>query len=222
MPYPNFHSVRLRDPNDFKDVPDWAEEGKFRTKYGGKIFNRVEVPDNISIIYGQLKSQDGDETFPQALRFPKTSYTIEEVRDWVKTNKVRYVKLEEATEEKKKAATINFFIKDAKQQIVSSVVYAPMTEDTDGEGATEEEIEKAMVYFMKNGEGYNLNHTKTAVKPVLVENWITRIDFYAGAYYIAKGSWCQTHYIADKKLWKKIMSGEINGFSMEGTARSDQ
>jgi hypothetical protein len=89
MPYPNQHSLRLQDPGKFDE---------FRTTAGGKLFNKVDVPKTISIIWGHLKGEDKGTFVPQALRFPIKSWTEEKAKAWIKDNEVKG-SFEAATEE---------------------------------------------------------------------------------------------------------------------------
>lgn len=101
MPYTNEHSARLRDPGDFKDRPDWSEEGKFRRTEGGELFGgNLIVPRTISVIWGQLKEQEGDAAFPQALRFPTGDWTEAQARAWLEDHKVEFESFEPASGEK--------------------------------------------------------------------------------------------------------------------------
>ncbi len=80
MPYPNYHSARVRDPGDF-------EEDSFRTK---------ELPDSkgIIIIIGKLKGED--TTTVQAYRFPVENYTEEEAKKWLEDNDIKDYSFEAA------------------------------------------------------------------------------------------------------------------------------
>lgn len=80
MPYPNEHACRLQDPAKFD---------KFRRTSGGKLYNKINVPKTISIIWGHSKGQDDNAWAPQALRFPKTKWTADEAKKWLKDNEVK-------------------------------------------------------------------------------------------------------------------------------------
>jgi phage I-like protein len=87
MPYPNFHSARIKEPSEFKS-------DSFRNK---------TITDGIEIIIGKLK--DGDDSMvTQAYRFDKTKFTADEAKKWLKDNKVDYISFEAAKEEKQTAA----------------------------------------------------------------------------------------------------------------------
>ena len=71
MPYPNEHSARLVDPDQFEES---------RRTNGGNLYNRVDVPVTIAIIWGRK----GDAWMPQALRFPTKDWTADEAKAWLK------------------------------------------------------------------------------------------------------------------------------------------
>jgi len=84
MPYPNYHSARVRDPADF-------EEGSFRTIRLPK--SDPGKPDVFAII-GRLKGEK--TTTIQAYRFPKDQFTPAEAKAWLKANGVTDYSFEEA------------------------------------------------------------------------------------------------------------------------------
>ena len=93
MPYPNYHSARVRNPNNF-------EPGSFRT---------ITLPKGgVKAIIGRLKGQTS--TTAQAYRFPVSKYTAEEARKWLKENKVKYIMFEKAT--KTQAFTVRLLLKN--------------------------------------------------------------------------------------------------------------
>jgi hypothetical protein len=80
MPYPNQHSLRLQDPGKFDE---------FRTTAGGKLYNKIEVPKTVNVIWGHLKGADKGTFVPQALRFNTKSWTADEAKKWIKDNEVK-------------------------------------------------------------------------------------------------------------------------------------
>ncbi len=107
MPLPNFHAVRLRNPNDFNS-------DTFRVTKGGTLAGNKKVPAGINITWGKLKGKDSesDPVLPQSLKFPKESYSIEQVKNWLTTNNVKYQSIEKAVEESKKMKTVTFYESD--------------------------------------------------------------------------------------------------------------
>lgn len=77
MPYKNEHAVRIENP------------GKYEK------FVRKKIADGISIIIGWTK--DGKSEV-QAYRFDKDKWTIEQVKDWIKEHKIKYIEISEAKE----------------------------------------------------------------------------------------------------------------------------
>ncbi len=99
-PYPSEHAARLREPSEFKTKPDWADQGQFRRTEGGTLFGRVEVPQTISIIWGQLKDQSGEEAAAQALRFPVADWTADKAKAWLQDHEVEFKSFEPAADTK--------------------------------------------------------------------------------------------------------------------------
>ena len=93
MPYPNEHSARLKDPDDFA-------ADSFRRKADGTIYGKIKVPGTIDVIWGKLKGKDApdDQPIPQALRFPTKDWTASEAKAWLEENKIKYVSFEPAEE----------------------------------------------------------------------------------------------------------------------------
>ena len=107
---------------------------------------------------------------------------------------------------------------DPDSHYVTGIVYEPMTEDSQGDYMTEEEIRKAAHWFAKNGDGIDIQHNfEKFEKAEVVENWIAKADFEIGKEKIKKGTWLMTVEITDPDVWAAVEKGEITGFSMGGT-----
>ena len=110
---------------------------------------------------------------------------------------------------------VDFKKSDAKKQIVYGEVYVPDRRDTDGNFMTAETIEKMAHDFMKNARNSQISksHDGNTNKGCVVESFIAREndpDFIAG-------SWVVGVHVPDAAVWKSIESGELTGFSIEGT-----
>lgn len=106
---------------------------------------------------------------------------------------------------------------DEVSHYVTGIVYEPMTEDTQGDFMTEDEIRKAAHWFAKNGEGIDIQHNfKKLEKAEVVESWIAKADFEIDREKIKKGTWLMTVEITDPDVWSAVEKGEITGFSMGG------
>lgn len=86
-PFPNEHAARLLDPDKCDD---------FRRKKDGKLYNKIDVPETIAVIWGHLKGGADDAWPPQSLRFPIADWTVEEARAWLKDNEVKFISFEPA------------------------------------------------------------------------------------------------------------------------------
>ena len=111
----------------------------------------------------------------------------------------------------------------AEAHYVTGIVYEPMTEDTDGEFMTAEEIRKAAYYYVKNFECVDVQHSFEPEKGcAVVESWIAKADFNLGGQDVREGSWLMTVEVSDEALWGKIEKGEITGFSMGGICKTGE
>lgn len=88
MPFPNEHSARVRNPEDFQK--DSFRRIKLPKSEGGK--------GGVSVIIGRLKGKT--TTTAQAYRFPIKLYTAEEAKKWLKDNKIKFISFEPAEPKK--------------------------------------------------------------------------------------------------------------------------
>lgn len=84
MPYPNFHSARIKSPG---------------------LFLRVRVmqttKEGIMLYGGPLKSDPKGPTTLQSIRFPKDKFTVAQAKKWLKDHKHKYITFEPASDVKK-------------------------------------------------------------------------------------------------------------------------
>jgi len=105
---------------------------------------------------------------------------------------------------------------DEEQQLVWGEVYAPGFPDSQGDFMTAETIQHMAYEFMRNGYVNNIdvNHTREQSGCYVVESFIAREDDQV---FIPR-SWVIGVKVPDPKLWGMIKSGELNGFSLDGSA----
>jgi len=87
-PYPNEHSARIRDPEEF-------EENSFRRK-------ALEGEKGIDIIIGKLKGEKN--TTAQSYRFKIENWTADEAKKWLKDHNIKYKVFEPASGKKESQA----------------------------------------------------------------------------------------------------------------------
>lgn len=114
------------------------------------------------------------------------------------------------------------FIKNSrfmKEGVVYGIVYPVNEKDTDDDYAIPEEVEKASWVFMEDYQEFNYMHKEDLSKRdiVLVACACALAD--APDLQIKKGDWYIAVKIYNPDLKQKIESGEITGFSMEGSAQ---
>lgn len=125
------------------------------------------------------------------------------------------VKNEDGTETFKNFCPI--IKKNTDKQEVTAIVYEPNVKDSQGDEMTVEEIEKAQRSHAMNGFGSDIQHSFSKEKKLhLVESWITKSDTKIGEQEVKKGTWMQTVFVDDTKIWKSIKEGKFTGFSMGG------
>lgn len=132
-------------------------------------------------------------------------------------NKRQFV-ITKSTDGKANFSSVGKIIKsDAEQHCVTGIVYEPMTEDTQGNYMTEEEITKAAHWFAKNGNQVDIQHCFVKAEGVeVVESFVAKCDMEIEGQSIKKGTWVMTAEITNDDIWTAIEKGEITGFSMGG------
>ena len=102
--------------------------------------------------------------------------------------------------------------------VVYGVVYPVDEVDTDGDSANEDEVMKACWKFMEDYQSLNFMH-KDPISPreVSIVECATALSSVPELG-IKKGDWYMGIRVREPELKKMIESGEITGFSMEGTA----
>lgn len=122
---------------------------------------------------------------------------------------------------------VRLLIKDDDKRLVYGIVYEPEVVDTQGDFANADEIEKAAHRFMEYYQEIGEAHFVTSKDIKIVECYVAPIDFnakeagftQANGEMIRKGSWVLVVKIYNDTVWEAVKSGELTGFSFEGTAR---
>jgi len=99
------------------------------------------------------------------------------------------------------------------------------TVDTHGNWATEEEVKKACHNFNKKLQnkklsgkvGVDKQHNEKAGYGTVVESYIAMADI--PDINATKGDWVAAVEVTDDTCWEQIQKGEIEGFSVGGTAK---
>lgn len=95
-----------------------------------------------------------------------------------------------------------------------------MVLDTHGDYMTAETIENMAHGFLKSGNQRNIDfmHDGVHVSACIVESYIAQ----EGDPEFAAGAWVVGIHIEDETLWGKVLSGEINGLSLEALANYEE
>jgi len=80
MPYPNFHSARIRQPGRFVRI------------------RVLRILSNGIMIYGgPLKSDSRGLSKTQSYRFPVKKWTVAQAKAWLRKHKIKWLLFEKAT-----------------------------------------------------------------------------------------------------------------------------
>lgn len=144
-------------------------------------------------------------------------------RKWM-LSKLKDEDYEEEKEQKKTEKSeqyVPIFKISEDEQIVGGIVYEPMKQDTQGDYATEKDIQEACYYFMEHTLKFKVMHKGNFItnKVRILENYIAPSDMVIENQKVKKGSWIIVLRILDKKIWKEVKEGKLTGFSMAGIAR---
>ena len=107
------------------------------------------------------------------------------------------------------------------QHIAGGIVYEPDVIDLQGDFTDQEEIQKAMYYFMEKQHQMKVMHGGIPRDDIVVlENFQAEVDTIKGGQLLRKGAWYLTVKVNDEGLWQDIESGEITGFSLGGYSQA--
>ena len=105
--------------------------------------------------------------------------------------------------------------------LVYGIVYEPLVKDTEDDFATAEDIEKAAHNYLPSAMQdveHDSDQVLTKADSTVVESYIAPCDFTLDDETVTKGSWVLVTKVHSEELLGKIISGEITGYSMAGTA----
>lgn len=113
---------------------------------------------------------------------------------------------------------------DKAKRLAGGIVYEPETEDTQGDLASKEEIEKALYGFMKryatDTKRIKINHKGKRYFFPIIESFIPEKDIVKGGDVIPAGAWWLMIHISNDKIWKMVENKELEGFSMGGRSKA--
>ncbi|MCK4783320.1 MAG: hypothetical protein KAV87_06180 [Desulfobacteraceae bacterium] len=113
---------------------------------------------------------------------------------------------------------------DKAKKLAGGIVYEPNTEDTQGDLASKEEIEKALTSFMKryatDTKRIKINHKGKRYFFPIIESFIPEQDIVKGGETIPAGAWWLMIHISNDKIWNMVVDKELEGFSMGGHSKA--
>ena len=110
-------------------------------------------------------------------------------------------------------------IKSDDKHLIYGVVMKPEPfTDSQGDSATESEIEKAAHEFMIQSRTMDFQHEEALeqTKAIPVESFIAPQDIVINKREVPRGSWLMVTYIPDDTIWQKVKKGDIKAYSIRG------
>lgn len=118
-----------------------------------------------------------------------------------------------------------FKMADEEKHLLTGVVLQPDIEDSQGDIISEEEIAEAAHNFMndyrKEQAAMGTMHNKVNPAIHVVESFVAPDDLTINNTQVKRGSWLITCKIRDANVWKKVKSGEFQGFSIGGKGQRE-
>lgn len=107
---------------------------------------------------------------------------------------------------------------DDEQRLIYGVVMVPGTPDTQGDIASEHEIEKAAHAFFLKSRVNDLQHKEmlSEDRATPVESYVAPVDMKINDKVIKQGSWVLVTYVPDDDIWGDIKKGNIMSYSIMG------
>lgn len=110
---------------------------------------------------------------------------------------------------------------DEEQRMVYAEVYAPGVPDAQGDFMDAEAVRLAAHSFVRKGmmAQVDIQHDNKTIPGIqVVESFLARADDKL----FIPGSWVVGVHIPDDDTWEKVKKGELNGFSLEALAATEQ
>lgn len=105
---------------------------------------------------------------------------------------------------------------------VLAPVLIPEVEDAQGDIISAAEIEKTAHDFMKWSRISRVQHVAAEVHGLdIVETYLAPVKLKLGGVTVTEGTWLMKMRIEDPAIWGLVVSGELTGMSVKGTAQTD-
>lgn len=120
--------------------------------------------------------------------------------------------------------TVEILKTDVDKKMVYGIVYSPEETDSQGDVASEGEIEKAAHGFMKYRRSGKIDkmHNMEPEQGFTAETWITRENDALFKDDAPEGSWAVGIKIENDETWEEVKKKEITGLSLMGSANTEQ
>lgn len=174
--------------------------------------------------YGKHEFDD-EEAWEKERKTLREKKIMKQVQDIEKLDKEWDKKQAKVTKEQQEIAKFTFKKIDKTEYIVGGVVYFSYKEDSQEDWTTPPEVWKALKRFMLKKKKLKVMHQGKEREIPIVENYFVEEEHHKGGMspknLLEKGDWWISIYLGDKinkEIWKRVLSGELTGFSIAGRA----
>ncbi len=109
------------------------------------------------------------------------------------------------------------------ERYVLGIVLEPETVDAQGDIYSAEEIRQAAHKFMEDYGGLGLMHRFRVNGDVkILESYLAPTNLKIANFSVSKGTWLLAVRILSDALWEQVKEGELSGFSIGGSARTEE
>lgn len=133
-------------------------------------------------------------------------------KDYVKEDSM------EKSEDSFELESENLFKADDEKRIAYSIVLKADRPDLEKDIFPAEVVEKTAHEFMEKFQNHNIEHEFDTEDVQPVESFVAPTDMEINGNEINKNDWVMAVKFQDDDLWELAKSGELSGFSVEGTA----
>jgi DNA adenine methylase len=110
-------------------------------------------------------------------------------------------------------------LKTGEERYVLGVVLEPETVDAQSDIYSAAEVREAAHRFMEEYQNVGLMHRDLVNGKVkILESYVAPAAFDVDGTQVRKGTWLLAVHVLDNELWKQIKAGELQGFSIGGSA----
>lgn len=203
-----------RDKKEVKDMGEIAKQEDVAMERGDdiKIMVDSKSPIDTELKVITISARLGIKALYSLNRKKILEFYFDRYKGWDTEKAAEWYSGHKSIKAQPEEQAKRFFKVNEEERIVYGVALVPWEIDLQGDIMTDEEVEKAAHRFVESFQNVDEMHVKSGVG-TLLESYLAPVDFVMNGVEIARGSWVLVTR-ADKKVWEKIKSNELVGYSI--------